>query len=131
MSVAWLVLPDFLLIVLGWVLHHRLGFSKEFFTGLEKLVYYVLFPALLLQSILKTSIRPAAAGDKFLATTALLALGFALVRSAGLFAALPCATAGYVMTFSRGGDGRWVSLMITIGILFSGLTITAWMILLR
>ena len=79
----------------------------------------------------ETPITPAAAGDTFLATTALLALGFALVRSAGFFAALPCATAGYVMTVRRGGDGRWVSLMITIGTLFSALTITAWMILLR
>jgi malonate transporter and related proteins len=83
MSVAWLVLPDFLLIILGWVLHHRLGFSKEFFTGLEKLVYYVLFPALLFQSILKTPITPATAGDTLLATAALVAVGFALARLAG------------------------------------------------
>lgn len=83
MSVAWLVLPDFLLIVLGWVLHHRLGFSKEFFTGLEKLVYYVLLPALLFQSILKTPITPATAGDTLLATTGLVVLGFVLGRLAG------------------------------------------------
>ena len=85
MSFARLVFPDFLLIIFGSVRHHRLGFSKDFFTGLEKWVYYVLFLALLFQSILKTPITPAAAGDTFLATTALVALGFALVRLAGSF----------------------------------------------
>lgn len=83
MSVAWLVLPEFLLIVLGWALHHRLGFSKTFFTGLEKLVYYVLLPALLFQSILKTPIALATAGDTLLAISALVVLGFALGRLAG------------------------------------------------
>lgn len=94
MSVAWLVLPDFLLILLGWLLHHRLGFSREFFTGLEKLVYYVLFPALLFQSILKTPISPATAGDTLMATAALVVVGFTLARFGGwLLKATPLALA--------------------------------------
>ncbi|MFO7747006.1 MAG: AEC family transporter [Orrella sp.] len=94
MSVAWLVLPDFLLILLGWLLHHRLGFSREFFTGLEKLVYYVLFPALLFQSILKTPISPATAGDTLMATAALVVVGFTLARFGGwLLKANPLALA--------------------------------------
>lgn len=84
MSVAWLVLPDFLLILLGWLLHHRLGFSREFFNGLEKLVYYVLFPALLFQSILKTPISPASAGDTLLACAALALFGFVTARLGGV-----------------------------------------------
>jgi malonate transporter and related proteins len=83
MSVAWLVLPDFLLILLGWLLHHRLGFTRDFFNGLEKLVYYVLFPALLFQSILKTPISPATAGDTALACAALALVGFAIAKLAG------------------------------------------------
>jgi predicted permease len=65
MSFARLVLPDFRLIIFGWVRHHRLGFSKDFFTGLEKWVYYVLFLALLFQSILKHSLRQLLPATRF------------------------------------------------------------------
>ncbi len=78
MSVALLVLPDFLLIAFGWLLNRKLGFSREFFTGLEKLVYYVLFPALLFQSILRTPISMGTAADIFLATSAVAVVGIAL-----------------------------------------------------
>src|SRR5690606_12084290 len=54
MSVFLLILPDFLLIALGWLLLHRLGFHQTFFAGAEKLVYFVLFPALLFHSITRT-----------------------------------------------------------------------------
>ncbi|MCZ4329746.1 AEC family transporter [Castellaniella denitrificans] len=54
MSVILLILPDFLLIALGWLLLHRLGFDRTFFDGAEKLVYFVLFPALLFHSITRT-----------------------------------------------------------------------------
>ncbi len=79
MSIALLVLPDFLLIAFGWVLCRKLGFSREFFTGLEKLVYYVLFPALLFQSIMRTPISMSAAADIFLATATTAAAGIAIV----------------------------------------------------
>lgn len=78
MSVALLVFPDFLLIAFGWLLNRKLGFSREFFNGLEKLVYYVLFPALLFQSILRTPISTHTATDIFLATSATAAAGIAL-----------------------------------------------------
>ena len=78
MSVALLVLPDFLLIAFGWLLNRKLGFSREFFTGLEKLVYYVLFPALLFQSILRTPISMSSAADIFIATSATAIAGIAL-----------------------------------------------------
>ena len=48
MSVALLVLPDFLLVALGWALHNKLGYTREFFAGMERLVYFVLLPALLI-----------------------------------------------------------------------------------
>lgn len=83
MSTAWLVLPDFLLILLGWVLHHRFGFNREFFTGLEKLVYYVLFPTLLFQSVLKTPLSAQTTGDLLLAAFVLIVVGFVLVRIGG------------------------------------------------
>lgn len=54
MSVFQLVLPDFLLIGLGWLLFHKLRFSSDFFQGAEQLVYFVLFPAMLFHSITQT-----------------------------------------------------------------------------
>ena len=78
MSVVLLVLPDFLLVALGWLLHHRLAFSREFFAGTERLVYFVLFPAMLFQSILRTPISAGTAADLLLATTALVLAGIFL-----------------------------------------------------
>ena len=78
MSVALLVLPDFLLIAFGWLLNRKLGFSREFFNGLEKLIYYFLFPALLFQSILRTPISLTTAADIFLATAATALIGIVL-----------------------------------------------------
>ena len=48
MSAALLLLPDFLLIVGGALLKRVRGFEAPFWAGLERLVYFVLFPALLL-----------------------------------------------------------------------------------
>jgi len=78
MTIALLVLPDFLLIALGWVLCRYLGYSRAFFEGLEKLVYYVLLPALLLQSILRTPLSLGTATELFSATALLIAAGVAL-----------------------------------------------------
>jgi len=78
MTIALLVLPDFLLIALGWVLCRYLGYARAFFEGLEKLVYYVLLPALLLQSILRTPLSLGTATELFSATALLIAAGVAL-----------------------------------------------------
>jgi len=76
MSVALLVLPDFLLVALGWALRHKLGYTREFFAGTERMVYFVLFPALLFQSILRT---PISAGNAIL-----LLQGTAIVIGTGV-----------------------------------------------
>ncbi|KAK52971.1 transporter, auxin efflux carrier domain protein [Bordetella bronchiseptica CA90 BB1334] len=83
MSVALLVLPDFMLVALGWALRHKLGFSREFFAGTERMVYFVLFPALLFQSILRTPISAGHAMQLLQATAALMACGVALAWLAG------------------------------------------------
>ncbi len=85
MSVAILVLPDFLLVALGWVLRHRLGFSREFFAGCERLTYYVLFPALLIVSILRTPISLGSAALILQATALLMVGGIALSWLARVF----------------------------------------------
>ena len=75
MSVALLVLPDFLIIAIGWLLRNKAGFTREFFVGLEKLVYYLLFPALLFMSILRTPISAADAIDTLTATSIVCLIG--------------------------------------------------------
>ncbi len=59
---AALILPDFALILLGFVLFHRFGYERGFWVGLERLVYYVLFPALLFNSIVVAKYSLAADG---------------------------------------------------------------------
>jgi predicted permease len=83
MTVALLVLPDFFLVALGWVLRHRLSFSREFFAGCERMTYFVLFPALLFQSILKTPITAGSALTLLQAVLIVLAVGIMLARLAG------------------------------------------------
>ena len=75
MQIALLVLPDCLIVILGWVLYNKLHFSKEFFSGLEKLVYFILFPALLVRSIASTPMSLATTGNFLLATIILALLG--------------------------------------------------------
>jgi len=72
---AALILPDFALIVLGFVLFHRFGYERGFWVGLERLIYYVLFPALLFNSIIAAKYSLAADG------------GLALVAICGLLSA--------------------------------------------
>ena len=50
MSSALLLVPDFSLILIGWLLVRYTSFDRVFWSGVERLVYFVLFPALLLQS---------------------------------------------------------------------------------
>lgn len=75
MQIAFLVLPDCLIVILGWILYNKLHFSKEFFSGLEKLVYFILFPALLVRSIASTPMSLATTGNFLLATLALAIMG--------------------------------------------------------
>ena len=83
MSVALLVFPDFMLVALGWALRHKLNFSREFFAGTERLVYFVLFPALLFQAILRTPISAGNAAILLQATAAVIVSGVALSWLAG------------------------------------------------
>jgi malonate transporter len=78
MSVTLLVLPDFLLVALGWILRHKLGFSRDFFSGLERLVYFVLFPALLFQAILRTPLSAGSALSLLQVVLAVLVFAYVL-----------------------------------------------------
>jgi hypothetical protein len=79
MSIALLLVPDFALILLGFAIHRMTGWGRDFWSGLEKLVYFVLFPALLFHSIARNKID-------FLAAAPALKLA-ALVVLIGMVAA--------------------------------------------
>jgi predicted permease len=72
MSDALLLLPDFALIVVGWLICRHTPLNRPVWDGAERLVYYVLFPALLFNSILR---HPLALGS----TLPLAASGLAVV----------------------------------------------------
>lgn len=78
MSTALLLLPDFTLILLGFSLRRWMQLGDHFWAGVERLVYFILFPALLVNAILKTRLDLAAAMP--LLTTALgaMAVGMAV-----------------------------------------------------
>jgi malonate transporter len=78
MNAALLILPNFVLILLGLALARRFRYGRDFWEGLEKLVYYVLFPALLFRALAVAAIDLAQTGWLVLAACAFTAAGFAL-----------------------------------------------------
>jgi predicted permease len=78
MSSILLLLPDFALILLGFGLRRAMRLDEPFWTGLEKLVYFVLFPALLFHAIARTRIDFAAAAPFVASGFTALAAGMLL-----------------------------------------------------
>lgn len=78
LAILKLILPDFLIITLGWLLLHKFRFSADFFKGAERLVYYVLFPALLFYSINQTSWSLSEASYLLVAVACVIATGIGL-----------------------------------------------------
>ena len=50
---AWVLLPDFSLIAIGWLLCRHTPLNRPLWDGVERLVYMVLFPVLLFSSIVR------------------------------------------------------------------------------
>jgi malonate transporter len=76
-----LLLPDFGLILLGWALYRLVDFGEKFWSRLEKLVYFVLFPALLFKALAGTRIDFATAAPLFASGAAALGCGVLLASS--------------------------------------------------
>ncbi len=100
------LLPVFLLIVLGFLLKHSLLRLETQWHGLERLTYYVLFPVLLVQTLVKAD----------LATVPVAGVGGALLLSALLMSLLclalrpllaRCAVDGPAFTSIFQGATRW------------------------
>jgi malonate transporter len=80
-----LLLPDFLLIALGWALCRHTALNRPVWEGVERLVYNLLFPVLLFNSIVKSPLQPAQLASLAAATLGLLAVGIALALALGLW----------------------------------------------
>ncbi|MCK6407473.1 MAG: AEC family transporter [Rhodocyclaceae bacterium] len=78
METALLLLPDFSLILLGFGLRRWMGLGDHFWAGVERLVYFILFPALLVNAILRTQLDLAAAAPLLVAALGAMAGGMAL-----------------------------------------------------
>jgi len=75
---ALLLLPDFALIVTGYLICRHTPLDRKVWDGAERLVYYLLFPALLFTSIVKNPIAPGTALPIVLAALVIVATGVAL-----------------------------------------------------
>lgn len=80
-----LLLPDFALIALGYLLCRHTALDRAVWDGAEKLVYYLLFPCLLFNAIVRNPIQPGAAlqfGGSGLAVVGCgIALAYALAHA--------------------------------------------------
>jgi predicted permease len=78
MQTALLILPNFVLILVGLALARAFDYGRGFWEGLEKLVYFVLFPALLLRSLALSVLDLATVGKVVACAWAIMLLGMAL-----------------------------------------------------
>ncbi|HEX4858892.1 MAG TPA: AEC family transporter, partial [Usitatibacteraceae bacterium] len=85
MSMALLLIPDFSLILIGFLLNRITDWGRDFWSGLEKLVYFVLFPALLFSSIAKTRIEIGLAAPALAAVALVVLAGIAAAALMRLF----------------------------------------------
>ena len=82
MGAALLILPNFVLILVGLALARRFDYGRHFWSGMEKLVYYVLFPALLFRSLALAKIDFSQTGWLAGAACAFTVAGFVLSLAA-------------------------------------------------
>jgi malonate transporter len=78
MHPALLLFPDFATILLGAGLRRWMALGDPFWTGIEKLIYYVMFPALLFNAITRTHIDFASAAPLIAVGAIVLATGMVL-----------------------------------------------------
>lgn len=83
-----LLLPDFLLIVVGFVVCRHTALDRTVWISAEKLVYFLLFPVLLFTSIVRNPLNPgdaaALAGSGLATVTLGIALAYALRHAPGV-----------------------------------------------
>jgi predicted permease len=130
MSNALLLLPDFLLIVVGWVVCRYSSLNRPVWDAAERLVYYLLFPVLLFNSILRSPLQPAQtlslAGSGLVTVLCGIVLAYALKAWPGVDARLHASGAQTAFRFNSfiglalaerlgGPQGvAWIALIIAL-----------------
>jgi len=82
-TTAWLLLPDFLLIALGFMLCRYTALDRPVWDGAERLVYYLLFPCLLFVAIVRQPLAPGALASLGAAGLGVTLAGIALAYALG------------------------------------------------
>ncbi|MGN6390261.1 MAG: AEC family transporter [Burkholderiaceae bacterium] len=90
MQIASILVPDFTMILIGFILIRITDWGDAFWVGLEKLVYYVLFPALLFYASARAPLDFGTTGKLLQVAMSVVVIGIALSWLAKpLFAAGP------------------------------------------
>jgi hypothetical protein len=92
MQTALLLFPDFALILLGAAIRRWMHLGDHFWSGVEKLVYFILFPALLINAIVRTRLDLGAALPLLATAFAAMAAGMVLALLPRPFVRLPALT---------------------------------------
>ena len=116
MKTALLLLPDFALILLGTAIRRWMHLGDHFWNGVEKLVYFILFPALLVNAIVRTRLDLGAALPLLLTAFAAIAGGMLLGLLARPFVRLPELT--YASLFQCGYRFNSYIALAVAGMLF-------------
>lgn len=85
MSNAWLLLPDLLLILVGWAVCRHTPLNRSVWDAAERLVYYLLFPVLLFNSIVRSPLHLGETLHVGLAAFGVVASGVVLAYALRLF----------------------------------------------
>ena len=108
------IAPIFLLIALGKLLHKTGAFPEAFFKGLNKLVYWIALPALLLVNIGTAELEIGTISQIILLLTAGTLLGLALAWGVSRILKLPAPSAGSFIQGSFRGNGAFIGLPVIV-----------------
>lgn len=116
MQTILLLLPDFALILLGAMIRRWMHLGDHFWNGVEKLVYFILFPALLVNAILRTALDLGAAMPLLATAFAAMFGGMLLALVPKLFTRMPALT--YASMFQCGYRFNSYIALAVAGMLF-------------
>jgi predicted permease len=132
MSNALLLLPDFVLIALGWLICRHTPLNRTVWDGVERLVYHLLFPALLFGAIVRYPLQPGTAlplvGSTLVAVGVGIVLALTLKRAPGVDARLHASGAQTAFRFNTyvalalaerlgGTQGlAWMALLVAVSV---------------
>lgn len=127
-----MLLPDLLLILVGFGLCRYTALNRSVWDGAERLVYYVLFPVLLFGSIIRSPLNPATtlslAGCGVAVLGCGVAMAYAVARWPGVDARLHASGAQTAFRFNSyvalalaerlgGAEGvAWTALLVAVGV---------------